>query len=138
MPETAHEIAPDRSPSEISLIRAPDRPDLGDQRIVARPLEDHHGDVAHLPAERLGDPMDVLGRARRDVDVTGRDRADAQLLEVGVGCVQQPATLGCGEHGDRAGLPVGDEVRALERIDRDVDLGGRRSSSSWRPTCSPM
>ena len=46
---------------------------------------------------------------------------DAQLLHVGVGRVGQAARLGGGEDGDRPGLAVGDEVGALERIDRDVD-----------------
>ena len=39
------------------------RPDLVDERVVARPLEDDDGDVADLPAERVGDPVDVLRRA---------------------------------------------------------------------------
>ena len=90
--------------------------------VVARSLEDDHGDVADLPTERLGDPVDVVGRARRDVDVPGGDRSDAQLLEVGIRRVEQPAPLGGREDGDRAGLAVGDEVGALERVDRDVDL----------------
>ena len=60
-----------------------------------------------------------------DVDVTGRDRADAQLLEVGVRGVEEAAALGRGEDGDRAALAGGDEVRALERVDRDVDRGDR-------------
>ena len=41
------------------------RADLGDQRVVARPLEDDDRDVADLPAERLGDPAEVLGRRSR-------------------------------------------------------------------------
>ena len=65
VPETAHEIAADRSPSQMSLIRAPAAADLVDQRVVARPLEDDDGDVADPAAERLGDPVDVLGRAGR-------------------------------------------------------------------------
>ena len=63
----------------------------------------------------------VLGRPIADVDLARRHRADAQLLQVRVGRVGQAAGLGRREDRDRAGLAVGDEVRALERVDRDVD-----------------
>ena len=89
--------------------------------VVSRPFEDDHGDVADLPAERLGDPAEVLGRGGADVDLAGRDRSDAQLLHVRVGRVGEAAGLGCREDGDGAGLAVGDEVGALERVHRDVD-----------------
>ena len=73
-----------------------------------------------LRRERLGDAAEVLGRADPDVDLAGRDRPDAQLLEVRVGGVGQAAGLRGGEDRDRAGLAVGDEVRALQRVDGDV------------------
>jgi hypothetical protein len=38
------------------------RPELGDQRAVAGPVEDDDRDVAYPPAESLGDAVDVLGR----------------------------------------------------------------------------
>ena len=90
------------------------------------PVEDDDRDVADPAAERLGDAPEVLGRATADVDLAGRDRADAQLLQVRVRGVDQAARLGRGEDGDRVGLAVGDEVRALERVDRDVDRRARR------------
>ena len=62
----------------------------------------------------------VLGRGIADVDLAGGHRPDAELLHVGVGGVGQAARLGRGEDRDRAGLAVGDEVGALERVDRDV------------------
>ena len=37
-----------------------------------------------------------------------------------------------------SGLAVGDEVRALQRVDRDVDLGRVRVVAAGPPTCSPM
>jgi hypothetical protein len=67
------------------------------------------------------DALEVLGRRRPEVDVAGRDRADAQLLHVRVRGVGQAARLGRGEDGDRARLPVGDEVGALQRVHGDVD-----------------
>jgi hypothetical protein len=95
-------------------------PDLGDERIVTRPLEDDDRDVAHPAAERIGDPAQVLGRPIADVDLARRHRPDAQLFHVRVRGVGQPARLGRRKHGDRAGLAVGDQVRSLERVDRDV------------------
>ena len=65
----------------------------------------------------------VLGRADPDVDLAGRYRPDTQLLQVGVRGVRQAAGLRRGEDRDRPGLAVGHEVRALQRVDRDVDLG---------------
>jgi hypothetical protein len=103
------------------LDPAPAGADLLDQRLVARSLEDHDGDVADAPPQLGGDPCEVLARRQADVDPAGRDRPDAELLEVRVGGVEEAALLGRGEDRDRAGLAVGDEVRALERVDGDVD-----------------
>jgi hypothetical protein len=97
--------------------------DLRDQPLVARPVEDHDRDVDDLPAERVGDPVEVVGRALADVDLAGHDGPDAELLEVRVWGVGEAALLRRGEDRDRVALAVGHEVRALERIDRDVDLG---------------
>ena len=133
VPDTAHEIAADRSPSPMSLIRAPAARTSAISVVVARPLEDDDRDVADPPAERLGDPAEVLGRRLADVDLAGRDRPDAQLLEVRVGGVGQAAGLRRREDGDRAGLAVGDEVRALERVDRDVDRRARRRAGRRPP-----
>ena len=88
---------------------------------MTRALEDDHGDVADLPAEGTRDRAEVLRRSGGDVDLARGDRPDAQLLHVRVGGVGQPALFRGGEHGDRPGLAVGDEVGALERVDRDVD-----------------
>ncbi len=48
-------------------------------------------------------------------------RADDQLLHVHVGCVQQSTLLGRRQHRDRVRLAGRAQVRALERVDRDVD-----------------
>ena len=61
-----------------------------------------------------------------------------KLLEVGVRRVRQTAGLGGREDRDRSGLSVSDGVRALERIDSDVDGGHVDSSTPVRPTLSPM
>jgi hypothetical protein len=51
----------------------------------------------------------------------GDSRMSTLLLEVGIRGVDQAAFLRCREDGDCPGLAVGDEIRALERVDRDVD-----------------
>ena len=121
MPETAHEIAADRSPSPMSLIRAPGGADLGDQPLVPRPLQDDHGDVADPPPQRFRDAAQVLGGRLADVDLARDHGPHAQLLHVGVRRVGQPTRLRRGEDGDRAALAVGDQVRAFQRVDGDVD-----------------
>ena len=133
VPETAHEIAADRSPSPMSLIRAPGRADLGDQRLVARPLEDDDRDVAdRRPSAAAIRRRFSVGLSRMST-LPAATGPDAQLLEVRVRGVDQAARLGRGEDRDRAGLAVGDEVGALERIDRDVDRGQSVASGVRAP-----
>ena len=128
VPWTAHEIAAETSPSEISLIRAPvprtsaiSASWRGRSRMIT---------VMSLTFRRSASAIrwHVLGGRPRDVDAAGGDRSDGQLLEVRVRGVGEPARLGRGEHGDRAALAGRDEVRALERIDRDVDRRDAPSS----------
>ena len=47
---------------------------------------------------------------------------DDELLHVEVGRVQESSAFGGGEHRYRAGRSRGAEIRALERVDRDIDL----------------
>ena len=95
--------------------------DLVDEGVVARPLEDDDRDVVDAATERGRDPLEVLGGRQPDVDLARDARSDAQLLEVGIRGVDEAAFLRCREDGDCPGLAVGDEVRALERVDGDVD-----------------
>ena len=123
VPDTAHEIAADRSPSVISLIRAPaSRTSAISASCRGRSRMTTVMSLMRRPSA-WAIRREVLGRALADVDLAGHDRPDAELLEVGVGGVGQAALLGRGEDGDRVRLAVGDEVRALERVDGDVDLG---------------
>jgi hypothetical protein len=112
--------------------------DLGDERVVARPIEDDDGDVVDPPAERLGDPPQVVGRRVADVDLPRNDRPDAELLEVGVGGIDETALLGGGEDGDRAGLEATRFVPSSGSTAMSTSGASRRSSSSRRPTFSPI
>ena len=120
MPWTAHEIAAETSPSLISLIRAPVPRTSAISPSWRWPVEDDHRDVRDLAAQGLGDPVAVLRRVAGDVHAAGGDRPHGELLEVRVGGVGEAARLGGREHGERAALAGGDEVRALEGIHGDV------------------
>ena len=52
-----------------------------------------------------------------------RDRADRDLVHVRVGRVQELAVLGHRDDRERVVEAVGAQVRPLQRIDGDVDLG---------------
>ena len=98
------------------------RADVGDQLLVARPIEHHDDEIVHLAVERPGNRLQVVGNRRVDVDRVLRGRRDDELLHVEIGRMEEPAAFGGGEHRDRAGRSRGAQVRALERIDGDVDL----------------
>ena len=66
-PDSCHavEIAPATSPSVMSRMRAPGGADLVDEVVVAVAVEDDRGQVAHRLLERVGERVEVLGRALR-------------------------------------------------------------------------
>ena len=114
--------------------------DVGDQLLVPRPVEHDHDQVLDAAAERLRDGAQVEPHRRVEIDDVARARADDQLLHVEVGRVQQPAAFRRREHGQRVGRAQRAQVGALERIDRDVDLGigGGVGPFAPMPTFSPM
>ena len=132
VPETAQLIAADRSPSVMSLIRAP----AARTSSISASWRGRSRMTTVMSLTLAAERRRRSGRGSRsgelaDVDLAGGARPDAQLLEVRVRSVEQAAVLGRREDRDRAGLAVGDEVRALERVDRDVDppdSAGRRST----------
>ncbi len=115
------------------------RPDLGDQVVVPRPLEDHDRDVADLaPSASAIRPRFSVGLTRMSTwpAATGPTHSFSRYVS---GAWVEAARLRRGEDGDRARLAVGHEVRALQRVDGDVDRAGRPSRSApVRPTRSPM
>ena len=93
---------------------------------MAGPVEDHRGEVADARPLRLGDPAQVLGGARRDVDRADAFRPDGDLLHVERGAgIEHRAPLADRDHGQRVVGTVGGERRAVDRIDRDIDLRHR-------------
>ena len=134
LPTTAAAMPAERSPSEIRRMRAPAARISLDQLLVARPVEHDHDQVLDVALEAARDRLQVLRDRRVQADRVLGARADDQLLHVEIGRVQQAAARRRREHGDRVGRAGGAQVRALERIDRDVDLG--QSSRSW-PSAPP-
>ena len=97
---------------------------LADQLVVAVALEHRDADVGDAPALRLRDGGDVLRGRGVDVDRVDRVGADRDLLHVDRRAgEEQRAALRGGDHGDRVRLPERGQARALERVDRDVDVG---------------
>ena len=78
-----------------------------------------------------GDRRDILGRRLVEIDhALGIARADRDLVHVDVGRVEQPALFGDRQHREAVRPGLGADRGALQRIERDVDLGavaGRRA-----------
>ena len=95
---------------------------------MPRPIEDHDREIVDLAVERIGDDLQVLRHRSIEVDLALRRCADDELLHVRVRRMEEAATFGSGEDRDRVGPAFCDRVRALERIDRDVDLRANTST----------
>ena len=101
----------------------PGRANLFDDPGMPRPIENASGDLADRHAFRLGQGVNVIGRAGIEVDKSRRvARPDGDLFHIGIRRVQQTALLGDGDHRKGVGQILGADGRALERIKGDVDL----------------
>ena len=131
--ETAAVIPAERSPSEISRMRAPVLRISSisfSWRGRSRTIIDQ---ILHLAVEPLRDRFQVVCHRRVEVDRALARRADDDLLHVEVGRMQQAAVLARGQHGDRVRLARGAEIGALERVDGDIHRGVLSGSYRGRP-----
>ena len=127
---------------QVAVADQPDaragRTNLLDERLVPRPIEHDHDQVLDPAAQRLGDGAQVEAHRRIEIDDVARARADDQLLHVDVRRVEQAALLRRRQHGQRVRRAGGAQVRALERIDGDVDFrivaGRLRRARPCRPS----
>ncbi len=95
-----------------------------DDLVVARPVEDAGDQVGNIDLLGLGQVLEVDRRSLVQVDQIRRQAAaDRDLVHVGVGRVQKAAGPGHGDHRERVRPALGGQRGALERIERDVDLG---------------
>ncbi len=125
-PASGQHVATDpyTSPSVISRIRAPLARTSPIRSAWRGPVEDDHREVADLFALCFGDPAQVLGGRRGDVDRPDGVGADGDLLHVERGAgVEHRATVGDGDHGEGVGLALRGERGAVDRVDRHVDVG---------------
>ena len=111
---------------EIAVANQPDAgsggADVADQLLVPRSIQHDDHEVLDLTPETSGNRFKVVGRRRVQVDGVLRAWPDHQLLHVEIGRVQQSAAVRGREHGDGVRRTGRTQVRALERIDRDVHL----------------
>ena len=106
------------------LDSAAERAEFSDDFRMARPVEHAGDDLVRLDALGGGDRPDILAGRFAQVDrAFGIAGADRQLFHIRIGRVQQAAAVGNRQHRERVGAGIGGQRRALERIERDVDLG---------------
>src|SRR4029078_13013776 len=105
------------------------RPDVGDQLLVAFAVEHDNDEILDLATETPGDRFQVLVDRRIEADVVLRTRSHDQLLHVEIRRVQQAALIRRGEHRDRVGRAGRAQVRAFQRVYRNIDLRKSRGRS---------
>ena len=123
VPRIAVDSPAERSPSEISLMRAPASRISAISSSWRVPVEHDDREVVHLAVERLGDAREVVLDRGVDVDAAARRGPDHDLLHVDVGRVEEPALARRGEHRDGVVGSGRAQVGPLERVHGDVDLG---------------
>ena len=95
--------------------------DVGDQLLVAGPVQDAHRQVGHRQALGLGDLADVLADRGGDVDGVDGVGPDGDLVHVEHRRrVEHGAALGHRQHRDRVGQALAHQRRAVDRVDREI------------------
>jgi len=116
-------MAPATSPSEISLMRAPTSRTWSMISRLPVAVQDDDDQVAGMQPLRLRDPAQVPVHRHLDVDHAPGPAAHHQLLHVVDVGGEHRAALGQGDHGQRAGLALGGEAGAVDRVHGHVHLG---------------
>jgi len=104
---------------------------LVDQLRVPRPIEHDDDEIFDPAAVCLRNRPKIEANRRVEVDHVASARADDELLHVNVRRMEQAATFGRGQDSQRIRRSGGAQIRALERIDGDVDwrIRARRAVS---------
>ena len=89
---------------------------------MARPVEHDDDQILNVASHAFGDIFQIVDHRGVKIDRAFARRADHDLLHVAVGRVEQSAAFGSGQHGDSAGRARGAQIRAFQRIDRDIDF----------------
>ena len=112
---------------EIAFLQRPDAGagprHLGDELLVARPLEDGDGEVLHPDVSGKRDSSQVVDHRIVQVDRAPSPRTGDELLDLrGGGHVGKSARLDRDQQRDRVDVPARDLARALDRVHAQVDL----------------
>src|SRR5712692_84088 len=94
-----------------------------DYLFVSRAIQIDHGQVFDVATQTPRDVAQVVFDGRVDVDHPARRWPDDDLVHVNIRRVQQTATLGSRQHGDRIVRAERAQVRAFQRIDGNVHFG---------------
>jgi hypothetical protein len=95
-----------------------------DQLLVPRLVEDDDPQLAHVLAERGTRGMQICLRRQREVEGSACRRRPDQLLHVERGGDRRHRARGRErDRGHRAGEPFRAQLRALERVDGDIEAG---------------
>ena len=97
-------------------------PDLLDQVVMTRPVEDDRGHVVDHPPEGVGDRADVVADRLAEVDRAAGFRTDGHLAHVHVGQHLERAWLADRDHGHRAVAATGHNAAPFERVERKIYL----------------
>src|SRR5699024_5768913 len=111
-------------------IAVGDEPDPGPcptylfhQLVVARAVQNAHGDIGDVTAFGAGDTSNVLRHRSGNVHAARCLRADGEFLHVEHRRrVEHRVTLGDREHGQRVGHTLGHQCRTVDRVDRHVTV----------------
>ena len=104
---------------------------LFDKLFVPRPVQNHHGQVAHGAVQTHGDAAQVRRDRPTQVDLARRGRPDDEFFHVGVGRLKQAAFFGDGDDRDRVADQARGDVRSLDRVDGDVYSPGVRPGPAY-------
>src|SRR6185369_9484806 len=100
----------------------PGRAYIVDQLFMPRTIQHNNYEVVDIAIQALGDVLQVVSYRRIKLDRTLARRPHHDLVHVTVRRVEQAASFRCREHSDGPGRPGGAQVRAFQRIHRDVDF----------------
>ena len=101
----------------------PSGTNISNQFFMPRAIEHDDDQVFHVAIHPLRDVFQIVGHGSVEIDGVLARRSDHNFFHVAVGSVEQSSMFRGGEYGDRSRRTSGAEIRALQRINRNVDLG---------------
>src|SRR4029434_5047577 len=103
---------------------------ISNKFLMPRTIQHDHGQVFNITAESTGNVLQVIFDWRVNINYTSRRRAHDNLVHVDVRRIQESTTLGRGEYRNRVVCPERAQVRALQRVNRDIHFRARTCARS--------